>query len=200
MNEKNVFGIGGIVIGVIITLLLSPMMQSGSMMFGQTGTNHQMMGGIDQHFIEQMIPHHEGAIAMANLALQKSNRPEIKTLANAIIAGQTKEIIDMQTWYKDWFGKDVPDVSVATMGSGMMSGDGTHMGGEEDMTTLQNAVDFDKAFLEAMIPHHQLAVMMAQMLQTGTIRPEMQELAGNIIESQAKEIEQMQNWGQQWYK
>ena len=58
------------------------------------------MGNIDKHFIEQMIPHHDGAVAMAKLALEKSNRPEIKTLANAIIEGQTKEIQDMRGYKK----------------------------------------------------------------------------------------------------
>ena len=38
-----------------------------------------------------------------------------------------------------------------------------HMGGKEDMTDLENTSDFDKAFIEQMIPHHQLAIMMAQM-------------------------------------
>jgi uncharacterized protein (DUF305 family) len=51
-----------------------------------------------------------------------------------------------------------------------------------------------------MIPHHQLAIMMANMLQSGTNRPEMQQLAKNIISSQSKEIQQMQAWYTQWYK
>ena len=75
-----------------------------------------------------------------------------------------------------------------------------HMGGQEDMTTLQNANDFDRAFIEAMIPHHQLAVMMAQMLRSGTNRPEMLFLANNIIESQSKEIQEMQSWYRSWYQ
>jgi uncharacterized protein (DUF305 family) len=41
----------------------------------------RLVGNIDQSFIEQMIPHHEGAIAMARLALTKSKRPEILSLA-----------------------------------------------------------------------------------------------------------------------
>lgn len=86
------------------------------------------------------------------------------------------------------------------MGGGMMSQSGMHMGGQEDMTALENAPDFDKAFIEEMIPHHQLAIMMANMLQSGTNRPEMQQLAKNIIESQSKEIQQMQTWYTQWYK
>jgi len=196
-NNKIAFGIGGIVIGAVLTLLLSPMMQSGGMM---SGSRNQMMGSIDKHFIEQMIPHHDGAVAMAQLALQKSKRTEIKTLATVIIEGQTKEIQDMNGWYKDWFGNAVPKVSTGMMGGGMMSQSGMHMGGQEDMAALENAPDFDKAFIEEMIPHHQLAIMMANMLQSGTNRPEMQQLAKNIIESQSKEIQQMQAWYTQWYK
>jgi len=82
----------------------------------------------------------------------------------------------------------------------MMSQGGMHMGGTEDMANLENATDFDKAFLEAMIPHHQLALMMVQMLEAGSSRPEMQQLAKNITASQSKEIQQMQGWYQQWYK
>lgn len=196
-NNKTVFGVGGIVIGVLFMLLLNPVIQSGSMM---SGSKNQMMGNIDQHFIEQMIPHHDGAVAMANLALQKSKRPEIKTLATAIIEGQTKEIQDMNGWYKDWFGKNVPEGNTAMTGGGMMSGGGMHMGGTEEISLLENATDFDRAFIEAMIPHHQMAIMMAEMLESGTSRPEMLQLAKNIIESQSKEIEEMQGWYQEWYK
>ncbi len=172
----------------------------GSTMFsGFNNGNSGMMGTIDKHFIEQMIPHHEGAVAMANLALKKSKRPEIKTLASAIITGQTKEIGDMTVWYKNWFGVDVPKGSAGMMGGGMMSGSGMHMGGEEDMKALESATDFDKVFLEAMIPHHQLALMMVQMLEAGTNRPEMIQLAKNITVSQSKEIQDMQGWYRHWY-
>ncbi|MBY0472865.1 DUF305 domain-containing protein, partial [Patescibacteria group bacterium] len=67
-------------------------------------------------------------------------------------------------------------------------------------TALENASDFDKAFIEEMIPHHQLAIMMAQMLRAGTNRPEMQQLAENIITSQSQEIQEMQSWYKQWYQ
>ena len=175
--------------------------RNGGMMDNNTQNtgNNKMMGNLDKHFIEQMIPHHDGAVAMAKLALEKSKRSEIKTLANAIIAGQTKEIVDMTGWYKNWFGKDVPKVSSGMMGGGMMSQSGMHMGGQEDMKALETATDFDKAFLEAMIPHHQLALMMVQMLETGTNRPEMIQLAKNITASQSKEIKDMQGWYQEWY-
>ena len=49
------------------------------------------VGSIDRHFIEQMIPHHDDAITMAELALTRAKRPEIKNLATAIVTAQTKE-------------------------------------------------------------------------------------------------------------
>ena len=213
MNNKITFGIGGIAIGLILatflTSTISPYRNGGFGMMGWVNNstsnkglteNIQVANNIDRHFIEQMIPHHEGAVAMAKLALEKSKRTEIKMLATAIIEGQTKEIQEMTVWYKDWFGKDVPKVNTGMMGGGMMFSSGMHMGGQEDITMLQNATDFDKAFLEAMIPHHQLALMMVQMLEAGTNRPEMLQLAKNITTSQSKEIQQMQGWYTQWYK
>lgn len=206
-NNKTLYVVGGIAIGVIIILLLGPMMGNGNRGMMSWGGNRGIAGSrtanvnsIDQHFIEQMIPHHDGAINMAKLALTKATRPEIKALAVAIIEAQDKEISDMKIWYKSWFGKNISKGDANMMGGGMMSGSGMHMGGQEDMTALESATDFDKAFIEAMIPHHQLAIMMAQMLKSGTARPEMQTLADNIIESQSKEIEQMQGWYKNWYK
>lgn len=205
MNNKIAFGIGGVVVGLVLASVFGGSMFSGYRNSGMMGNNtqntgnNQIMGNLDKHFIEQMIPHHDGAVAMAKLALEKSKRSEIKTLATAIIAGQTKEIEDMTGWYKNWFGKDVPKVSGVMMGGGMMSQSGMHMGGQEDMASLENAVDFDKAFLEAMIPHHQLALMMVQMLESGTNRPEMIQLAKNIIDAQTREINSMRSWYREWY-
>lgn len=207
-NNKILYGIGGIVIGILLVSVFTPMFRyggSGMMNWGndsmsdqRVNRNTQVVGTIDKHFIEQMIPHHDGAIAMANLALEKAKRPEIKALAQAIVSAQESENQQMKSWYKDWYGKDVPRGN-AMMG-GMMSQGGMHMGGAEDLTALRNAQDFDKVFIEQMIPHHQMAIMMANMLESGTTRPEMQQLAKNIIESQSKEIQQMQGWYTTWYK
>lgn len=213
MKKEILFGIVGVVVGVVLVSLFSSGTPFASMMRGGdysnnfsnvnspiSGSTAGMVNNIDRHFIEQMIPHHDGAIAMAELALEKSKRSEIKTLAGAIITAQNKEIIDMTSWYKNWYGKDVLNGNTGMMGGGMMSRGGMHMGGQEDIKALEVATDFDKAFIEGMIPHHQMAIMMANMLQSGTNRPEMQQLAKNIISSQAKEIEQMQGWYKNWYK
>lgn len=56
----------------------------------------------DKTFLAEMIIHHQGAIDMANLVLQKSTRPELRSLANDIIAAQTKEINQMKMWQTQW--------------------------------------------------------------------------------------------------
>jgi len=160
--------------------------------------NHMMPNGsmmaqnIDQHFIVQMIPHHEGAIAMAKIALERSKRPEIISLANDIIVSQQKEIDDMRSWHKQWFGS-----APAEGGMGMM-----HMAGMEgdiDVLKTLSGGDFDREFLRQMIPHHEMAIMMVQMLAAGTERPEMQQLAENIRVSQSREIDLMRGWLAAWY-
>ncbi|RUT01551.1 hypothetical protein DSM106972_066480 [Dulcicalothrix desertica PCC 7102] len=71
-----------------------------------------MITQVDQHFIEMMVPHHEQAVQMADLALTRSKRPEIKKLAEAIKRDQNREIQQMRTWYKAWYGKNLPVVAM----------------------------------------------------------------------------------------
>ncbi len=59
----------------------------------------------DLRFINAMIPHHESAITMAKDALSKSQRPEIKKLAQSIIDSQQAEINQMKQWRKTWYNK-----------------------------------------------------------------------------------------------
>lgn len=170
-----------------------------------------IMGQVDRHFIERMIPHHEEAVEMAQLASSRAKHSEIKRLAAFIIQDQTREINQMRTWYKAWYGTNVPAVSsgMGRMGnrSGMMGNHsdrmGMHQSGmsmEMDLQALKNAPDFDREFIRQMVPHHQMAVHMAQMLLNRTNRPDMRNLAQSIIKSQTAEITQMQQWNQAWYR
>lgn len=62
----------------------------------------------DREFIDMMIPHHQGAIEMARVELEKGRNPEAKKLAEAIIDAQTKEIDEMNMWRVDWYGELSP--------------------------------------------------------------------------------------------
>jgi uncharacterized protein (DUF305 family) len=59
----------------------------------------------DLRFINEMIAHHESAITMAQDALSKSQRPEIKDLAQDIVAAQQAEIEQMKQWRQAWYKK-----------------------------------------------------------------------------------------------
>lgn len=206
-NDQLKYGIGGLLIGgVAVWILMGSTGNYGfrGMMGQRFSSQNQMMisGMMDAHFIEQMIPHHEDAITMAKLALTKAQHPEIKQLAQSIIESQSKEIDQMQAWYKDWYGREVPTGTQVMGQHGMMSGRGMHMGmmgNETDITRLEQATDFDRVFIEEMIPHHQMAVMMANMLKVGTQRPEMKQLADDIITAQTREIDQMRQWYDAWF-
>lgn len=66
---------------------------------GKTGTE------FDKEFISEMIVHHQGAIDMANLALNNAERQEIKDLAKNIISAQNLEIDQMKQWQKNWYNQ-----------------------------------------------------------------------------------------------
>lgn len=65
---------------------------------GKTGDD------FDRAFIEEMIVHHEGAVAMAEQALLSAKHAEIKTMAQEIVSAQTREIDTMRSWLRSWFG------------------------------------------------------------------------------------------------
>lgn len=171
-----------------------------------------MIGYADQHFIVMMIPHHDGAIAMADLALSRAKRPEIKALAKRIKASQTSENAQMRAWYRQWYGQDVPVWKPGEgwgwqwgmgrmMGAGMgMGAGGMGMHGGTNISALSSAKDFDRAFIEQMVPHHQMGVMMASMAQTNSRHPELRELQQAMVRVQSEEIAQMQQWYSQWYQ
>ena len=160
----------------------------------------------DARFIVMMIPHHQGAIAMAELAASRSRRPEIKALAQRIITSQSREIAQMRQWYRQWYGGDVPNWTRAGLGpaAGMGMGGGMGMGmGLPGMATslavLKSAPDFDRAFIEQMIPHHRMGVMMASHAEWNTQHPQLRALEEAMVQVQSEEIEQMAQWYRQWF-
>lgn len=201
-NQHILYGVIGLLAGSLITVFLTTNAVNSNnfgvmqMMGVRRGVNSvSTINNLDKHFIEQMIPHHEGAIDMAKLAKERSKLSEILTLSDSIIQSQSDEINQMKQWYKNWYGSDVTTNSNVNMGMGRGMMQGGMMGGNtSDLEVLRNSSNFDRSFLQEMIPHHQMAVMMAQMLLRGTSRSEMKELAQNIIAAQEKEIEQMRSW------
>jgi uncharacterized protein (DUF305 family) len=172
------------------------------------GMNHSMgmdLGpadaNFDLRFIDAMTAHHQGAVEMAKEAQQKSKRPEIKKLADDIIKSQNQEITQMKQWRKAWYPKagDKPMAYSSQMGHTMeMSSDQMQaMMMSQDLGAAD--AEFDLRFINAMIPHHEGAVTMAKDVLSKSKRPEVKQLAQEIINAQNTEIKQMQQWRKTWY-
>lgn len=152
------------------------------------------MESVDAAFLDSMVPHHTAAIEMAEVAQQEAERPEIKQLADEIIAAQSSEIDEMNAMHERLVGGPTEGADHGGMGM-----DDSMMGMGGDADELAGAEPFDREFIDMMIPHHQGAIMMARMQLAKGEDPEVDELARSIIEAQSMEIEQMNEWREQWY-
>lgn len=147
----------------------------------------------DVRFMQDMIPHHYQAVQMAALVADRTNRPELIDIAGRIDASQDDEIAFMQQWLRER-GEHVPEPDAH---HGMHTSH--HMAGmatPEQMAELATlkGVDFDRKFLELMIPHHVGAVRMVEELleQPGSAYdPVLLEFTSDVTNDQETEIERM---------
>ena len=156
----------------------------------------------DVMFAQMMIPHHQQAVTMADLAPTRASDPELKDLAAKIKAAQDPEITTMKGWLTAW-GKptDLPsDHSMpgmsATPGHGMPGMDAGMPGmmSEQQMKDLAAAKGpaVDRMFAEMMIAHHRGAIDMARTEQADGSNPEAKALAAEIASDQAAEVQTLQ--------
>lgn len=188
------------------------MKMDGNMMENGGGMPHDMStmsmdlgpadADYDLRFVDAMIPHHQGAVAMAEEALKKSQRPEIKELAQNIIAAQKQEIEQMKQWRETWYpdAADTPMAWYSKMGHMMAMSEDMKQSMMMSMDLGAADKDFDLRFIDAMIPHHEGALVMAKDALNKTKCPEVKKQSEAILSSQAKEIEQMRQWREAWYK
>jgi uncharacterized protein (DUF305 family) len=146
----------------------------------------------DERFIDAMVPHHQGAISMARVALENAEHEEIVQLSENIVSTQRAEIEELKSIKKEEFGTSRVPMEMSPQ---QMRGMGVMMDPQE----LANREPFDKAFIDAMIPHHQSAIEMAEVASEKSKNPQIRELAENIESAQQTEIEQMKQWREQWY-
>jgi uncharacterized protein (DUF305 family) len=184
-------------------------------MMGTPGSSMPMMSGVDFDlmFLDMMIPHHESAVVMAQIALERAEHQEIRALAESIIAAQTAEIAQMQAWRDAWYPgaaalpMDQLNTAMSELMRGMMDqsalGPGGLMAGMDmaaatvQLCTTQEP--FDLVFMTAMIPHHQSAIAMANVGLEHSTHAELKDLELGIINAQQAEIDQMRGWIAAWY-
>jgi len=142
----------------------------------------------DIRFAQTMIPHHQQALAMAEMALQRAESADVKALAEQIRAAQDPEIATLTGFLQNWGIPPVEggvDHSDHSGSGGMMS--------QTDMDSLRAAdgAAFDRMFLEMMIVHHEGAVAESEREVADGANAQARELAAQVISGQTAEIERM---------
>ncbi|MDT0483052.1 MULTISPECIES: DUF305 domain-containing protein [Streptomyces] len=147
----------------------------------------------DVSFAQGMIPHHQQAIEMAELADGRAASTQVKDLAARVEKAQGPEITTMTGWLKAWDEK-VPESMPGMDHSGMDGMDGmAGMMDSADMGKLKKASgkDFDSMFLTMMVEHHEGAVEMATTEKAKGEYKAGTAMAGDIVTAQNAEISEM---------
>ena len=146
----------------------------------------------DERFIDAMVPHHQGAIDMAEVALGNAEHREVKELAGDIVSAQEAEIERLKGTKQEEYGtSEVP--------TKMSAEEMKAMGMTMDPEVLAEQEPFDKGFIDNMIPHHESAIAMANVALEDSENPEIREIARAIVDAQEREIERMRGWRNEWY-
>ena len=141
----------------------------------------------DTMFAQMMIPHHEQAVELSDIALDPTvgASSEILALAQQIKGAQEPEIDQMKDLLESWQQPLMADDSMdhSSMMGGMLT--------IEDLDELGSLTgsDFDAAWIEAMIAHHEGAIDMAENVLENGVSAEIRALAEDIIAGQSAEIE-----------
>ncbi len=177
-------------------------------MGGMEGMDHGSMGSMgsekmarqmvspggeysDKAFIDAMVPHHEGAVDMAKVALKNAQHEQVKQLSRDIVGAQEAEIKKLGEIRKREYGSSESPSGMSEMDMRMM--------GMTDPQKLENKKPFDRAFIDAMIPHHESAISMANVALEESKNEEIRGISEDIVKAQKQEISQMRSWRQQWY-
>jgi len=160
----------------LLLAIISALVLTGCAPSSQSGSEYS---ADDIAFAEMMIPHHEQAIEMSEIALLNTTNPEVLQVAQEIKDAQSPEIELMMSW---------AGVKVSTHAGHMM--DGMLSEGELNDLRESKGQEFDRLFLQGMIKHHEGAIVMAQEVAT-SMNKDVADLSASIINAQQLEIAAM---------
>ncbi len=155
---------------------------SGSSHSGHGSTNENYTGA-DVMFLQMMIPHHQQAIDISNLAMENSQDSELLKLAQIISRDQAAEITQMKAWLVDAGASEDMGHSMDGMG-GMLNS------AELEALAAAKGVEFDRLWLKGMTEHHDGAIHMTQMIEDAQ-NPEIKAFGSKVIADQSAQIAQM---------
>ena len=82
----------------------------------ETNRMLEMADPFDRAFVDEMVPHHRGAVAMAKVVLETTKDPDLRNLAQGIVTTQEQEVKEMNAFREREFGEPVPETMGAAEG------------------------------------------------------------------------------------
>ena len=174
-------------VAVIMVMALAGCSKDGSMGMDHEGHSSEASGDLSADeimFLQMMIPHHQQAIDISDLALTISADPELLALAKDIRDEQAAEIVTMKAWL-DAAGADLdPGHSMGHGMGGMLS--------DSELAALKAATgkSFDLLWLKGMTGHHDGAIDMAAMIENAT-NADIKGFGQAIVTTQSAQNKQM---------
>ena len=129
----------------------------------------------EEEFVREMIPHHQEAVDTSRIIVESTTNNALRDLAQRIIVAQEEEIAMMESWIDEWYESDYQVQYVPMM---------------RDLLSVEGA-ELDRIFIEDMILHHEMAVMMAEQVLAFNPREEVVIFAQEVIAVQQAEIDEM---------
>lgn len=148
-------------------------------------------------FLAEIIPHHRAAIEVAELELERGTSPDIRTHAENIIANQQHQIEQFTRWLEEWYGL-TPEEAMAQAPEEA----------QQEMATLEEETqmmiqelsevpageDFDVAFVQEMIPHHQSGIVEFLEPQARAPHTQLRVAATAGITTQQAQVADFRTW------
>jgi uncharacterized protein (DUF305 family) len=154
----------------------------------------------DQSYIDMMVPLHQAAVDLAQMAQQRAEHQELKDWAGQVISERQAEITKLKGWKQQWYSSsDTPPLSQVPM----IQGQGMNL----QLANLQSSIDsvkntsapFDQALIDAIIPQYQAAIAATQLAQTTVTHTELKALAQQMLAEEEKEMNELDLWRTTWF-
>lgn len=168
-------------------------------------------GRAEVRYMEGMIDHHQMALDMAEDCLTKVETESFRAVCQGVIDAQTPEIETLRGWLREWYGIEYAPMAMSELmelmdlapDAGMEMGHGDHttnpmtdmpmmMGMMAGLDRVEGA-EYEAAWLEAMVDHHDDAVHMSERILERAEHADLRALAQQIIDDQTAEIERMES-------
>lgn len=177
-------------------------MDHGSMDNGDATPGMEMQQvEFDQMYIDMMLPHHGSIVALAQVAMPLLEDPRLQEIAQTIIDTQTAEQAELEALRAEWYGSPEPapmDDAMMSMMMEAMPGMGTAeeqmqiMDAQWQVQTFCAAENYDLAFIDQTIPHHQMAIDASEIALGQAVHPEIAAIAQEVIDAQQAEIDELE--------